>query len=60
MHLLNKNSLVHILTSSTALYMSGLWAKRREIALTIYSWLRIDFYSATNSAVYLNLTAHDM
>lgn len=60
MHLLNKNSLVHILTSSTALYMSGLRAKRREIALTIYSWLRIDFYSATNSAVYLNLTAHDM
>ena len=57
---LNKNSLVHILTRSTALYMRVLQAKRREIALTIYSWLRIDFYSATNLAVYLDLTAHDI
>lgn len=57
---LNKNSLVHILTCSTALYMRVLQARRRKTALTIYSWLRIDFYSATNSAVYLDLTAHDI
>lgn len=57
---LNQNSLVPTLTRSPALYMRVLQAKRGEIALAIYSWLRIALPRAANPAVDCALTAHDI